>query len=122
MLFTANQGTERVNASTTITSETRSTAIASTSKEEIITTTNAPLPLVNTGIPTGSSIHQNKQPSATRESFTNDNNEDIINLMLEPELRPHPPDPNCQLSKETFEEHKKLANEYLKVVKFLKIF
>lgn len=43
---------------------------------------------------------------------------DLMHLMLEPHLRPVSPEPNDQTSKEIFEEHKRLAKEYLKVKHF----
>lgn len=36
---------------------------------------------------------------------------------LDPHLRPVTPDPNNQKSKQIFDEHKNIANEYLKVKK-----
>jgi hypothetical protein len=38
-----------------------------------------------------------------------------LNLMLEPHLRPISPEPSVQLSQEIFNQHKELAQEYLKV-------
>lgn len=38
-------------------------------------------------------------------------------MMLEPHLRPISPDLNDEESKRIFEEHKQLAQEYLKVTK-----
>lgn len=53
-------------------------------------------------------------------NFKNDENDlDSMHLMLEPHLRPPQPDPNSDISKQIFEEHKKLANEYLKVTIYL---
>lgn len=59
---------------------------------------------------------------AAHEYATNLRNDDTdldsMHLMLEPHLRPPQPDPNSEISKQIFEEHKKLANEYLKVIVF----
>lgn len=41
---------------------------------------------------------------------------DLMHLMLEPHLRPVSPEPNNQTSKEIFDDHKRLAKEYFKVV------
>ncbi|KAK0166021.1 hypothetical protein PV328_004480 [Microctonus aethiopoides] len=49
-----------------------------------------------------------------RSSTNNDHLENVYRL-LDAELRPLTPDNTCQLSKEIFEEHKQLAEEYLKV-------
>lgn len=40
---------------------------------------------------------------------------DVIRLMLDQELQPINPDPHDQMSQQIFNEHKKLAKEYLKV-------
>ncbi|XP_053598761.1 mitogen-activated protein kinase kinase kinase 7 [Microplitis demolitor] len=50
----------------------------------------------------------------TNRSNNNDNFDDICGL-LEADLRPLTPDNTCQLSRTIFEEHKQLAEEYLKV-------
>lgn len=42
-----------------------------------------------------------------------------MNMMLEPQLRPIPPDPTNPESVEIFNEHKKTAQEYLQVNKSL---
>lgn len=42
-----------------------------------------------------------------------------VHLMLEPHLRPPPPDPKSDISKQIFDEHKQLAKEYLKVILIL---
>lgn len=55
-------------------------------------------------------LNQEQQEQADSESTF-----DSMHLMLEPHLRPVSPDPNSKLSTEIFEEHKQLANEYLKV-------
>lgn len=44
-----------------------------------------------------------------------DPNLDSMHMMLDPHLRPISPDLNDEESKRVFEEHKKLAQEYLKV-------
>lgn len=53
---------------------------------------------------------------------TNIDDDDLasVHLMLEPHLRPPPPDPKSDLSKEIFDEHKQLAKEYLKVSGFFR--
>lgn len=57
--------------------------------------------------------------SEQRQADTNGGVDDddlaSVHLMLEPHLRPAPPDPKSDLSKQIFEEHKQLAKEYLKV-------
>lgn len=40
---------------------------------------------------------------------------DTIRIVLEPDLRPSTPEPNSSVSKKLFEDHIKLAKEYLKV-------
>lgn len=45
-----------------------------------------------------------------------DDDENLMYLMLEPHLRPVTPEPNNYVSRTIFEEHKKLAKEYLKVL------
>lgn len=56
------------------------------------------------------------------EAVTNDFSDDddgvdydTIRIVLDPELRPSTPEPNNFLSKNIFEEHNKLAKEYLRV-------
>lgn len=62
---------------------------------------------------------QNAKAGAKDETIDNDDDDDddlaSVHLMLEPHLRPTPPDPKSDLSKQIFDEHKKLAKEYLKV-------
>ncbi|KAG8039543.1 hypothetical protein G9C98_008186 [Cotesia typhae] len=53
-------------------------------------------------------------PKKHNRSNNNDNLDDICGL-LEADLRPLTPDNTCQLSRTIFEEHKQLAQEYLKV-------
>lgn len=48
-------------------------------------------------------------------SSTNNDHLENVYRLLDAELRPLTPDNTCQLSKEIFEEHKQLAEEYLKV-------
>lgn len=55
------------------------------------------------------------------ESNIDDDDLASVHLMLEPHLRPPPPDPKSDLSKEIFDEHKQLAKEYLKVSIFFSI-
>lgn len=43
---------------------------------------------------------------------------DSMHMMLDPHLRPISPDLNNEESKRIFEEHKQLAQEYLKVRSF----
>lgn len=98
-----NQSNERLTAT-----ESRSNAISGSSS----TFYN------NTGNPTIFSKRDTSFEHAT--NFRNDNNDlDSMHLMLEPHLRPPQPDPNSDISKQIFEEHKKLANEYLKVTTFI---
>lgn len=69
---------------------------------------------LNTGNPTIFSRRDANYEYAS--NFRNDDNDlDSMHLMLEPHLRPPQPDPNSEISKQIFEEHKKLAKEYLKV-------
>lgn len=58
----------------------------------------------------------------TEEIITNDFSDDddgvdydTIRIVLDPDLRPSTPEPNNSLSQNIFEEHNKLAKEYLKV-------
>lgn len=53
--------------------------------------------------------------STQKDEEDNQSTFDLMHLMLEPHLRPVSPEPNDQMSKEIFEEHKKLAKEYFKV-------
>lgn len=56
-------------------------------------------------------------PSTSAHVETNgDDDLDSMHIMLEPHLRPVPPDQNSELSKQIFEQHKQLANAYLKVI------
>lgn len=48
-------------------------------------------------------------------SSTNNDHLDNVYRLLDAELRPLTPDNSCQLSVDIFEEHKQLAQEYLKV-------
>uniref|UniRef100_A0A0V0GA85 Mitogen-activated protein kinase kinase kinase 7 n=1 Tax=Triatoma dimidiata TaxID=72491 RepID=A0A0V0GA85_TRIDM len=54
-------------------------------------------------------------PRTKSKGSTHNNELDNIYLMLEPNLQPIPPDPNIKQSVEIFEEHKQLAQEYLRV-------
>lgn len=99
-----NQTNERLAAT-----ESRSNAISGSSST-FFNNQNA----LNTGNPTIFSRRDGTFEYAT--NFRNDENDlDSMHLMLEPHLRPPQPDPNSDISKQIFEEHKKLANEYLKV-------
>lgn len=51
----------------------------------------------------------------TKVSETSDTGLDNIHLLLDPHLRPATPDFSDPKSVELFEEHKQLAQEYLKV-------
>lgn len=46
---------------------------------------------------------------------TTDKDLDNVYRLLDADLRPLTPDQTCERSKEIFEEHKQLAQEYLKV-------
>lgn len=116
-LITANnQSNERLLAS-----DSRSNTVASTSS-------NARTLISNVRNTTNSTFKHSSK--AARDSFDakeqtksensggvdeDDDDLDSVHLMLEPHLRPAPPDPRSDLSKQIFEEHKQLAKEYLKV-------
>lgn len=126
-LFTANSQTnERLS-----TTESKSNAIASTSSSTQTLTTSNILNTINT-----TNLTKNQSKVSTKENSEANNDEQqqqnarasgdagivdddddlaSVHLMLEPHLRPAPPDPNSDLSKEIFDEHKQLAKEYLKV-------
>lgn len=123
--FTANsQSNERLS-----TTESKSNAIASTSNStQTLTTTSNILNTTNhtkntSSVPTkeesetGSDEQQQQQQQQKTTTDTDDDDDDLasVHLMLEPHLRPAPPDLNSDLSKQIFDEHKQLAKEYLKV-------
>ncbi|XP_031629382.1 mitogen-activated protein kinase kinase kinase 7 isoform X2 [Contarinia nasturtii] len=102
--------------------ETRSTAIASSSNNARTLLGN----VLNTTNPTTYKNSPKTTTTTTRDNFDESNeanggadNDDLssdqLHLMLEPHLRPKPPDPNSDLSKEIYEEHNQLAKEYLKI-------
>ncbi|XP_066594510.1 mitogen-activated protein kinase kinase kinase 7 isoform X2 [Prorops nasuta] len=57
-------------------------------------------------------VHKKKPPQSS--STTNEDLDNVYRL-LDAELRPLTPDQTCERSREIFEEHKQLAQEYLKV-------
>lgn len=82
------------------------------------------------GTPIDSAIPSNLSSStSTTAGASNDHrteNEssfdlDSMHQWLDPHLRPVTPDPDNQLSKQIFDQHKDLANEYLKVKNFNKL-
>lgn len=106
-----NQSNERL-----IATESRSNTIASTS--------NNARSLIGNVLNTSNSTfrHSSKAPlddfdgnETAKAEPNNDVDDDDLALMLEPNLRPPPPDLRSDLSKQIFEEHKQLAKEYLKV-------
>lgn len=125
-----NQSSERISTTT----ETRTSAITSSSVAPITAVTS---PSVVTTVSSkkdksqvedteiGKSEQKTQQQIKTDDQKLNQEQQekadsestfDSMHLMLEPHLRPVSPDPNSKLSKEIFEEHKQLANEYLKVI------
>lgn len=86
---------------------------------------NTTSPLNAPGVTSPNDGNNVKQENIELISSLNDRNDtdeednqstyDLIHLMLEPHLRPVSPLPNDQMSKDTFEEHKRLAKEYFKV-------
>nr|ADR83584.1 mitogen-activated protein kinase kinase kinase 7 [Apis cerana cerana]ADR83585.1 mitogen-activated protein kinase kinase kinase 7 [Apis cerana cerana] len=56
-----------------------------------------------------------KIKNATQSNSTTDKDLDNVYRLLDADLRPLTPDQTCERSKEIFEEHKQLAQEYLKV-------
>lgn len=102
LLFTANsQGNERLT-----TTEARTSTVSSTGVNSTNTVTNS-------ATVTKEAFKTEKVTTPKEEE---ENSYDSMHLMLEPHLRPVPPDPKSRLSKEIFEEHKDLAKEYLKVI------
>lgn len=67
-----------------------------------------------TGGEVGSLQNNNTNPNCDRNSLNSDLDLESLNLMLEPHLRPATPT-NSRLSQNIFNEHKSLAQEYLKV-------
>lgn len=67
-----------------------------------------------TGGEVGSHQNNNTNPNCDRNSLNSDLDLESLNLMLEPHLRPATPT-NSRLSQNIFNEHKSLAQEYLKV-------
>lgn len=124
IFFTANSQTnERLTAT-----ESKSNAIASTSNSTQTLTTSNILSTINTTNftthptkpstkeTTEANTDEQKEAKASAEDDSADDDDlASVHLMLEPHLRPTPPDPNSDLSKEIFDEHKQLAKEYLKV-------
>lgn len=115
--FTANsQSNERQTAN-----ETRSSAIASSSNSTrtiIGNVLNASNPTSFKTTPKTSSDHFDGNCEQTNMGANGDVDDDdlaSVHLMLEPHLRPVPPDPKSDLSKKIFSEHKQLAKDYLKV-------
>lgn len=114
-----SQSNERLSST-----EARSTAIASSSNNARTIIGN----VLNTANPT---TYKSPTKSTTKENFDEGNeanggadddddlSSDQLHLMLEPHLRPKPPDPNSDLSKQIYDEHKQLAKEYLKVASSL---
>lgn len=115
--FAANsQSNERLTAT-----ESRSNAIASSSSNtrtligNVLNTANQTTFRPATK-PPRESFDTNSEQNKTGANATVDEDDlASVHLMLEPHLRPPPPDPNSELSKQIFEEHKQLAKEYLKV-------
>lgn len=62
-----------------------------------------------------SNNQQQQQKTGADDNDDDDDDLASVHLMLEPHLRPAPPDLNSDLSKQVFDEHKQLAKEYLKV-------
>ncbi|XP_003689810.1 LOW QUALITY PROTEIN: mitogen-activated protein kinase kinase kinase 7 [Apis florea] len=56
-----------------------------------------------------------KIKNTTQSNSTTDKDLDNVYRLLDADLRPLTPDQTCERSKEIFEEHKQLAQEYLKV-------
>lgn len=97
-----NQSNERLT-----TTETRSNAITSSS---------GALPsALSTANPTIFSRRETSYARTEQNREIDDDNLSSLHLMLEPHLRPAEPDPNSEFSKQIFEDHKRLAKEYLKV-------
>lgn len=66
---------------------------------------------------TKTELSQQDLPQAQSEANNTESTLDLdsMHLMLEPHLRPATPDPNSPISMQIFDEHNKLAQEYLKV-------
>lgn len=116
-LFTANnQSNERLSATESI-----SNAIASSSSStrnltgNILNSINQPNFRNAPKIPTDDFDGVSDQQRAGADSNIDDDDLASVHLMLEPHLRPPPPDPKSDVSKQIFDEHKQLAKEYLKV-------
>lgn len=95
-MFTANsQGNERLTVT-----ETKACASSGASP-------------LDTSIPSSSSA----ATGATNDRTDNESSFDLDSMhqWLDPHLRPVTPDPENQFSQQIFEQHKDLANEYLKV-------
>ena len=56
-----------------------------------------------------------KIKNSVPSNSTTDKDLDNVYRLLDADLRPLTPDQTCERSKEIFEEHKQLAQEYLKV-------
>lgn len=63
----------------------------------------------------GSGLPSAGVPGSQPTNTTSDPNLDSMHMMLDPHLRPLTPDLTDETSKQIFEEHKQLAQEYLKV-------
>lgn len=111
ILYSNNQSNDRL-----LNSESRSNTVASTSS-------NARTSIGNVRNTTNSTFKNSK---AAKDDFdggeeikldSNVDQDDLdsVHLMLEPNLRPAPPDMRSDLSRQIFEEHKQLAKEYLKI-------
>lgn len=112
-LFTANNQTnDRLAAN-----ESRSSAIASSSNARTlignVNSTNQTTFRSATKPTTFDGSNEQKQTESN--GGVDDDDLASVHLMLEPHLRPAPPDPKSDLSKQIFDEHKQLAKEYLKV-------
>lgn len=124
IVYSNSQTNERLS-----TTESKTNAIASTSNSSHTLTTSNSLNTTNfTKNSSNPSTKENAEASnddeqreqqktkaGAEDSSVDDDDLASVHLMLEPHLRPAPPDPNSDLSKQIFDEHKQLAKEYLKI-------
>lgn len=123
-----NQGSERISTTT----ETRTSAVTSGTSvpATAVSSTTITTSKRDTNQKETKEFAQSEQQHPAANSVTNEQKSkqqqqeetdtesafDSMHLMLEPHLRPVSPDRNSKLSTEIFNEHKQLANEYLKVI------
>lgn len=99
--------------------------LSTTTSNPTITSTNKnrppppPTSAFSTEPTSQTKIGGNEMPSTSTSNDPNGDDLDSMHIMLEPHLRPVKPDKNSEISKQIFEQHKQLANAYLKVNKFI---